>query len=141
MRDVAAKQGLAEQKGRDFSENLYFPRQYAKNGNRVCKSLPRLVFSFTAKKIEVQFSKALYKVDKKKVRLLKSRSFEGGVRDCRFVPAKNVARLRVLTRRAKGLSRILTHPIEVGSEFRLQLCLPQELRLGSLMTPLESAEV
>ena len=35
-------------------------------GNRVCKSLPRLVFSFTAKKIEVQFSQALYKVDQKK---------------------------------------------------------------------------
>ena len=85
--------------------------------HRVCKSLPRLVFSFTAKKIEVQFAQALYKVDqKKKVWLWKFKPFEGGVRDCRFVPAKSVARLRVLTHRAKGLSRILTHPIEVGSE-------------------------
>ena len=33
--------------------------------NRVCKSLPRLVFSFTAKNSEVQFSQALYKVDQK----------------------------------------------------------------------------
>ena len=116
MNDVAAKQGLAEQKGARFSENPYFSRQYAKMGNRVCKSLTRLVFSFTAKKIEVQFSQALYKVDQKKVWLWKFKPFEGGVRDCRFVPAKSVARLRVLTHRAKGLSRILTHPIEVGSE-------------------------
>ena len=59
MRDVAAEQGLAEQKGRDFLKIGIFDRQYAKIENRVCKSLTRLVFSFTAKKIEVQFSEAL----------------------------------------------------------------------------------
>ena len=66
MKDVAAAQGLAEQKGANFLKNRIFPRQSGKMGNRVCKSLPRLVFSFTAKKIEVQFSQALYKVDQKK---------------------------------------------------------------------------
>ena len=65
-KDVAAAQGLAEQKGANFLKNRIFPRQSGKMGNRVCKSLPRLVFSFTAKKFEVQFSQALYKVDQKK---------------------------------------------------------------------------
>ena len=116
MRDVAAKQGLAEQKGRDFLKICIFPRQYAKHGNRVCKSLPRLVFSFTAKKIEVRFSQALYKVDQKKAMVFENQAFEGDVRDCSFVSAKSVARLRVLTRREKGRSRNLTHPIEFGSE-------------------------
>ena len=77
LKDVAAAQGLAEQKGANFLKNGIFPRQYAKMGNRVCKSLPRLVFCFTAKKVEVQFSQALYKVEQKrgmgfwKIRLLK----------------------------------------------------------------------
>ena len=66
LNDVAAKQGLAEPKGARFSENLYFCRQYAKVENRVCKTLPRLVFSFTAKKDEGEFSQALYKVDQQK---------------------------------------------------------------------------
>ena len=46
-KDVAAAQGLAEQKSANFLKN------------RVCKSLPRLVFSFTRKKFEVEFSQAL----------------------------------------------------------------------------------
>ena len=58
--------GLAEQKGREFLKICIFYRQYAKIGNRVCKSLPRLVFCFTAKKVEVQFSQALYKVEQKR---------------------------------------------------------------------------
>ena len=58
-KDVAAAQGLAEQKGANFLKNRTFPRQSGKNGNRVCKSLPRLVFSFTRKKFEVEFSQAL----------------------------------------------------------------------------------
>ena len=58
-KDVAAAQGLAEQKGANFLKNRIFPRQSGKMGNRVCKSLPRLVFSFTRKKFEVEFSQAL----------------------------------------------------------------------------------
>ena len=59
LKDVAAAQGLAEQKGANFLKNRIFPRQSGKMGNRVCKSLPRLVFSFTRKKFEVEFSQAL----------------------------------------------------------------------------------
>ena len=59
LNDVAAKQGLAEQKGANFLKNGIFPRQYAKMENRVCKSVPRLVFSFTRKNFEVEFSQAL----------------------------------------------------------------------------------
>ena len=59
LKDVAAAQGLAEQKGANFLKHRIFPRQSGKMGNRVCKSLPRLVFSFTRKKFEVEFSQAL----------------------------------------------------------------------------------
>merc|ERR1712039_208197 len=59
LKDVAAAQGLAEQKGANFLENRIFPRQSGKMGDRVCKSLPRLVFSFTRNKFEVEFSQAL----------------------------------------------------------------------------------
>ena len=48
--------------------------------------------------------------------VFENQAFEGDVRDCRFVSAKSVARLRVLTRREKRRSGILTHPIEFGSE-------------------------
>ena len=75
MKDVAAAQGLAEHKGPNFLKHRIFPRQSGKMGNRVCKSLPRLVFSFTAKKIEVQFSQALYKVDQKKSVALEIQAF------------------------------------------------------------------
>ena len=56
---VVAAQGLAEQKGANFLKNRIFPRQSGKMGNRVCKILARLVFSFTRKKNEVEFSQAL----------------------------------------------------------------------------------
>ena len=51
--------GPSGAKKREFSEKSYFPRQSGKMGNRVCKSLPRLVFSFTRNKFEVEFSQAL----------------------------------------------------------------------------------
>ena len=64
-------------------------------GNRVCKNAPRLVFSFTAKKFEVQFLQALYKVDQKK-----------GVVFGKPVFCRGCARLQILCLQKCPLARV-----------------------------------
>ena len=76
-------------RGAIFPKFCIFSRQYAKMENRVCKTVPRLVFSFTAKKFEVQFLQALYKVDQKRGGdFLKMSLLKGMCEIADFVPAK-----------------------------------------------------
>ena len=49
--------GARGQRGAIFPKICDFSRQYAKMGNRVCKNVPRLVFSFTRKKLKWSFRK------------------------------------------------------------------------------------